>query len=63
VRCVPKPGDRRQSLISITEKGANEASRAARVARKTNEAIKEGFSPAEIETFTRILSSFFEKFK
>jgi len=63
VRRVPNPGDRRQSLISITEKGANEASRAARVARKTNEAIKEGFSPAEIETFTRILSSFFEKFK
>jgi len=63
VRRTPNPEDRRQSLIAITGQGMDEAARAARVARKTNEAIREGFSPEEIEVFTRILSAFFDKFR
>jgi DNA-binding MarR family transcriptional regulator len=63
VRRTPNPEDRRQSLIAITGQGMDEAARAARVARKTNEAIREGFSPEEIEVFKRILSAFFDKFR
>ena len=63
VRRMPRADDRRQSLIGITDKGIEEAARAARIARKTNEVIKDGFAPEEIEIFTRILSAFFEKFK
>ncbi|HSV97159.1 MAG TPA: MarR family transcriptional regulator [Spirochaetota bacterium] len=63
VRRTPNPEDRRQSPIAITRQGMDEAARAAKVARKTNEAIREGFSPEDVAVFVRILSAFFDKFR
>jgi DNA-binding MarR family transcriptional regulator len=56
------PGDRRTSHIQITPEGLSEADGARAVIRQVNEEIKTGFSPAEIETFKRVLNGFFDKF-
>jgi len=57
------PDDRRSLLIYITPGGRKEVKKAEAVIRSVNESIKEGFSAREIDTFNRILRSFFEKFK
>ncbi len=54
--------DRRKYLIRITRRGLQEADKSRRVARMTNEKIKEGFTEEEIEVFKRVLSSFLDKF-
>ena len=55
--------DRRQNIISITEKGKAEAEKAGIIARETNEKIKEGFNDEELAAFKKILFSFHDKFK
>lgn len=56
------PKDRRMFLIYITPEGEEESNRAKTVIQKANEKIKCGFSQKEIQIFTKILKSFFEKF-
>ena len=58
----PNPDDRRQFLISITDKGRTDIKVVGKVANETNAAIREGFSDEEISVFLRVLSSFSEKF-
>ena len=54
--------DRRISRIHVTPQGLEEIDRAKDVIKKVNEEIKSGFSRQEMDTFKRVLSSFFEKF-
>ncbi len=56
------PKDRRTYLIRITEKGKTEIDRASVTIKRVNEEIKSGFSPAEVETFKKVLNSLLEKF-
>ena len=53
--------DRRQYLISITEKGVTEMRKVQAVANQTNEIIKQGFTEGEIAVFIRVMESFHEK--
>jgi DNA-binding MarR family transcriptional regulator len=57
------PDDRRSLLIYITPDGLKEAKKAEAIIRSVNESIQEGFSAREMDTFRKILSSFFEKFR
>jgi len=57
------PKDRRQYLVSITEKGRVEIRKVQKIANHTNEIIKQGFTPGEIETFIKVLDSFHIKFQ
>jgi len=54
--------DRRASLVFITERGREEIERARAVIRRVNDRIREGFAEGEIESFKKILRSFFERF-
>lgn len=54
--------DRRISRIHVTPQGLEEIARAKTVIKKVNEEIKSGFSQQELNTFKRVLNSFFEKF-
>ena len=56
------PEDRRSLLIYITPGGRKEAKKAEAIIRSVNAIIKEGFSEREMDTFKKILKSFFEKF-
>lgn len=55
--------DRRQYLISITEKGMAEIRKVQTIANQTNEIIKQGFTIAEIEVVIKVMDSFHQKFK
>ena len=54
--------DRRISRIHVTPQGVEEIDRAKSVINKVNEEIKSGFSQQEMDTFKRVLNSFFKKF-
>ncbi len=56
------PTDRRQYLISITEKGKKGIDIVGEIAMQTNEKIKEGFSEEDISVFIRVLRAFENKF-
>jgi len=56
------PGDRRSSHIYMTQEGIEAANGAKRVIRRVNEKIKDGFSPEEMETFKKVLKTFFRRF-
>ena len=56
------PEDRRSLLIYITPGGRKEAKKAEAIIRSVNSIIKEGFSEREMDTFKKILKSFFDKF-
>lgn len=56
------PTDRRIFHIYLTTQGMKEINRAKTVIRRVNEEIKTGFSEQEIESFKKVLNSFFEKF-
>jgi len=58
----PHPSDRRVNLITITESGIAEVSKAGEIIKETNEKIKEGFSEEEVDVYRRVLQSFFTKF-
>ncbi len=52
VRRTADPGDRRVSLIVLTDQGRRETRAAAKVARSLNREIKEGMTASQLETFT-----------
>jgi len=56
------PTDRRSLLIQVTPEGIAAGDQAKMIIKRVNEEIKTGFPPAEMETFKKILRSFFEKF-
>jgi len=57
------PEDRRSLLIYITPGGRKETKKAEAIIRRVNESIKTGFSARDMDTFKKILNSFFEKFR
>jgi len=54
--------DRRTSQVFIRPQGIEEVDKAKRVIRMVNQEIKNGFSAEELDSFNRILRSFFHKF-
>ena len=54
--------DRRASHVFIRPQGMEEVEKAKRVIRAVNQEIKNGFSEEELDSFNRILRSFFHKF-
>jgi DNA-binding MarR family transcriptional regulator len=62
VRRDASPHDRRASHVFINSQGLDEVDKAKRVIRAVNQEIKNGFSAADLESFNRILRSFFHKF-
>lgn len=62
VRRNASPHDRRASHVFINPQGIEEMDKAKRVIRMVNQEIKNGFSAEELESFNRILRSFFHKF-
>jgi DNA-binding MarR family transcriptional regulator len=62
VRRDASPHDRRASHVFINPQGIEEVDKAKRVIRMVNQEIKNGFSAEELESFNRILRSFFHKF-
>ena len=59
----PHPGDRRIFLIEITDVGKEVIEKAHQVVIRVNSEIEEDFSQEEMETFKRVINSFFIKFK
>ena len=55
--------DRRVNLIAITDDGAREATRCAKIINRINREIKDGFAAGEVDAFARVLESMFEKFQ
>ena len=55
--------DRRAFLVRITDQGTKEINRAHKIVKHVNEKIKDGFTDKEVETFKKVLDSFFEKFR
>jgi DNA-binding MarR family transcriptional regulator len=62
VRRDASPHDRRASHVFINPQGIEEVDKAKRVIKMVNQKIKNGFSAEELESFNRILKSFFHKF-
>jgi len=62
VRRDASPHDRRASHVFINPQGMEEVDKAKKVIRMVNQEIKNGFSAEEVESFNRILKSFFHKF-
>ena len=62
VRRNASPHDRRASHVFINPQGMEEVDKAKKVIRMVNQEIKNGFSVEEVESFNRILRSFFHKF-
>jgi DNA-binding MarR family transcriptional regulator len=61
VRRDASPHDRRASHVFINPQGIEEVDKAKRVIKMVNQEIKNGFSAEELESFNRILKSFFHK--
>ncbi|MGD1153442.1 MAG: MarR family transcriptional regulator [Syntrophales bacterium] len=62
VRRNASPHDRRASHVFVNPQGIEEVDKAKRVIRMVNQEIKNGFSAEELDSFNRILRSFFHKF-
>jgi DNA-binding MarR family transcriptional regulator len=62
VRRDAGPNDRRTSHVYVSPEGMQEAEKAGGVVRKVNQEIKDGFTAEELESFKKILRSFFQKF-
>ena len=62
VRRDPSPHDRRASQVFVNPEGIEEVDKAKKVIRTVNQEIKNGFSAGEVESFNKILRSFFHKF-
>lgn len=62
VRRNASANDRRISHINITPQGIEEVEKAKVIIKKVNEEIKSGFTGEEMESFKKVLRSFFEKF-
>jgi len=61
VERVANKDDRRQNLISVTQRGITEINSARGIVNEINNLIKEGFSDEEIETFTRVILNLITK--
>jgi len=57
------PENRRAISVLLTEVGREEASGALKIIKSINEEIKKGYSPAEVDAFTKILGGILQKFK
>lgn len=62
IRRDANPEDRRSSRLYLTPAGAEEVNKARTVIRDVNRQLKEGFRPAEIDVFRRILQAIAGKF-
>jgi len=51
-----KPGDRRQYLIFLTEKGKKEVNRAKKIVREANEKVKEDIPKKELAIFLKVVN-------
>ena len=58
----PCPQDGRAVRVYLTKAGKRAATRCLAVVKRHNDTIKEGFSQAEIETFSRILQVTIQRF-
>jgi DNA-binding MarR family transcriptional regulator len=56
------PRDRRAIRLYLTKAGRDAAAEAQPVVKQQNRAIKKGFSPEEIEVFSRVLRAAIERF-
>jgi DNA-binding MarR family transcriptional regulator len=56
------PRDRRAIRLYLTKAGRDAAAEALPVVKQQNRAIKKGFSPEEIEVFSRVLRAAIERF-
>ena len=56
------PDDRRATKIYLTNAGREAAGRTLPVVKEYNQAIKEGFSSGEIDTFKRVLEAIIDRF-
>ena len=56
------PTDRRAIRLHLTRSGRDVAAKALPVVKELNRAVKEGFSPEEIEIFARVLRVTIERF-
>lgn len=56
------PVDRRAIRLHLTKAGRDAAARALPVVKQQNRAIEQGFSPKEIEVFSRVLRATIERF-
>lgn len=56
------PKDRRAIRLYLTSLGRDAAAKALPVVKQQNRAIKKGFSPDEIEVFSRVLRTAIERF-
>ena len=54
--------DRRSSHVHIRPEGIDEMNKARSIVGKVNQEIKNGFTVEELESFKKIMRSFFEKF-
>jgi len=62
VRRKASPSDRRASHVHVNPEGIEEMNKAKRIVRKVNQEIKNGFTVEELESFKKILRSFFQRF-
>jgi len=56
------PSDGRASHVHVNPEGIEEMIKAKRIVRKVNQEIKNGFAAEELQSFKKILRSFFQKF-
>jgi len=56
------PNDHRVSLVHITQKGRQVASKALPIVKKVNAQIKEGYSEEETEIFKKVLIGVLDRF-
>lgn len=56
------PADRRATRLYLTSSGRDVAAKSVPVVKQLNRAIKEGFSPEEIEVFSRVLRATIDRF-
>ncbi|HVO66344.1 MAG TPA: MarR family transcriptional regulator [Syntrophales bacterium] len=62
VRRKASPNDGRASFVHVSQQGIEEMNKAKRIVGRINQEIKNGFKPEELESFKKILRSFFQKF-
>jgi DNA-binding MarR family transcriptional regulator len=62
VRRKASPNDRRTSHVHVNPEGIEEMNKAKRIVGKVNQEIKNGFTVEEIESFKKILRSFFQRY-
>ena len=63
VERVSDPGDRRSWKIRITEMGKKELEKTRAIIQKINDDIADGFTEAEIASFTKVLKAMINKFQ